>query len=221
MSKQIPLPNPPQLSEQEMRHRAAGFYAELARRRSVRHFADTPVERAVIEDCLRAAGTAPSGANLQPWHFVAVSDPSLKQKIRVAAEHHERRFYERRAPEDWLQVLDPLGTDTSKPFLETAPWLIGIFVQRWGIGEGGAIHKHYYAHKSVGIATGLLVTAVHQAGLACLTYTPSPLSFLSELMQRPENERAYLLLVVGHPAQDATVPAIERKQFDEIATFIS
>ena len=220
MLKQIPLPDFPHYSEEEMRQRATAFHVELARRRSVRDFADTPVEREVIEQCLATAGTAPSGANLQPWHFVAVSSPEVKEKIRVGAEHEEEEFYTHRATPEWLQALEPLGTDASKPLLEVAPWLIGVFLQRWGTDEEGASRKHYYAHESVGIATGMLITALHNAGLACLTHTPSPMGFLNELLQRPENERPYLLLVVGYPAEDATVPAIERKSLDEIATFV-
>ena len=220
MLKQIPLPDFPHYSEEEMRQRATAFHVELARRRSVRDFADTPVEREVIEQCLATAGTAPSGANLQPWHFVAVSSPEVKEKIRVGAEHEEEEFYTHRATPEWLQALEPLGTDASKPLLEVAPWLIGVFLQRWGTDEEGASRKHYYAHESVGIATGMLITALHNAGLACLTHTPSPMGFLNELLQRPENERPYLLLVVGYPAEGATVPAIERKSLDEIATFV-
>jgi len=220
MLKQIPLPDFPHYSEDEMRQRATAFHVELARRRSVRDFADTPVEREVIEQCLATAGTAPSGANLQPWHFVAVSSPEVKEKIRVGAEHEEEEFYTHRATPEWLQALEPLGTDASKPLLEVAPWLIGVFLQRWGTDEEGASRKHYYAHESVGIATGMLITALHNAGLACLTHTPSPMGFLNELLQRPENERPYLLLVVGYPAEDATVPAIERKSLDEITTFV-
>ncbi|MBT4613327.1 MAG: nitroreductase family protein [Gemmatimonadetes bacterium] len=220
MLKQIPLPDFPHYSEEEMRQRATAFHVELARRRSVRDFADTPVEREVIEQCLATAGTAPSGANLQPWHFVAVSSPEVKEKIRVGAEHEEEEFYTHRATPEWLQALEPLGTDASKPLLEVAPWLIGVFLQCWGTDEEGASRKHYYAHESVGIATGMLITALHNAGLACLTHTPSPMGFLNELLQRPENERPYLLLVVGYPAEDATVPAIERKSLDEITTFV-
>ncbi len=220
MSKQVQLTDFPRYPEEEMRQRAADFYSDSARRRSVRDFADTPVDREVIESCLRAAGTAPSGANLQPWHFVAVSDPDLKEKIRVGAEHEEREFYSHRAPQEWLRAIEPLGTDASKPLLEVAPWLIGIFLQRWGTGEEGASRKHYYVHESVGIATGILITALHHAGLACLTHTPSPMGFLNELMQRPDNERPYLLLVVGYPAADTQVPAIGRKSLEEITTFL-
>ncbi|MBT7597409.1 MAG: nitroreductase family protein, partial [Gemmatimonadetes bacterium] len=160
MLKQIPLPDFPHYSEEEMRQRATAFHVELARRRSVRDFADTPVEREVIEQCLATAGTAPSGANLQPWHFVAVSSPEVKEKIRVGAEHEEEEFYTHRATPEWLQALEPLGTDASKPLLEVAPWLIGVFLQRWGTDEEGASRKHYYAHESVGIATGMLITAL-------------------------------------------------------------
>ncbi|MBT3342035.1 MAG: nitroreductase family protein [Gemmatimonadetes bacterium] len=220
MSKQILLSGFPHFAADQMLDRATDFHDELARRRSIRDFADTPVDRAVIEACLQAAGTAPSGANLQPWQFVAVNDPDLKASIRVAAEEEEREFYERRAPQEWLQALEPLGTDANKPFLETAPWLIGIFVQRWGTDDEGGNRKNYYAQESVGIATGLLITALHHAGLACLTHTPSPMGFLNELMRRPDSERPFLLLVVGHPASTATVPDIERKPLDQIATFL-
>ena len=220
MAKQIPLAGFTEFSPAQMRRRAAAFYADVRRRRSVREFADRPVPREVIEDCLRAAGTAPSGANLQPWHFAAVGDPALKRRIREAAEVEEREFYEHRAPASWLRVLEPLGTDSAKPFLEIAPWLIGIFTQRWGLDADGERLKHYYAHESVGIATGVLITALHNAGLACLTHTPSPMGFLTELLGRPENERPFLLLVVGYPAEGARVPDIERKPLDQIASFL-
>lgn len=214
----IPLPFEP-YPPAEMRARATAFRQELQQRRSVRDFSDRPVERAVIEECLRAAGSAPSGANKQPWHFVAVSDPALKQQIRAAAEAEERRFYAERAPQAWLDALAPLGTDPNKPFLETAPYLIAIFAQNYGLGPDGTKEKHYYTTESVGIATGLLLTALHHAGLATLTHTPSPMQFLADILERPENERAFLLLVVGYPAEDATVPAIDKKPLDEIATF--
>jgi iodotyrosine deiodinase len=220
MSKQILLSGFPHFPAGQMLARATDFRDELARRRSIRDFSETPVDQAVIEACLQAAGTAPSGANLQPWQFVAVSDPDLKASIRVAAEEEEREFYERRAPDEWLQALEPLGTDANKPFLESAPWLIGIFVQRWGTDEEGGNRKNYYAQESVGIATGLLITALHHAGLACLTHTPSPMGFLNELMRRPDSERPFLLLVVGHPVSTATVPDIERKPLEQIATFL-
>lgn len=204
----------------EMLRRAADFRAEVSRRRTVRHFSSLPVPREVIEECLRAAGSAPSGANLQPWHFVAVSEPGVKARIRAAAEAEEREFYAHRAPPEWLAALEPLGTDEEKPFLEVAPWLIAVFVQRHGIGNGGRKLAHYYATESVGLATGILLTALHHAGLVTLTHTPSPMGFLSDILGRPRNERPFLLVVAGHPAPDATVPDIGRKELAEIATFI-
>lgn len=203
----------------EMARRAAAFHADLRRRRTVRDFSNRAVPREVIEDCLRAAGTAPSGANLQPWHFVVVSDAELKGRIRVAAEDEEREFYHRRAPQEWLAALAPLGTDEHKPFLETAPYLIAVFAQSHGRLDDGRTVKHYYAQESVGIATGYLIAALHHAGLATLTHTPSPMGFLNELLGRPVNERPFLLLVVGYPAEGATVPRITKKRLDEIATF--
>jgi len=203
----------------QMRARAAAFRDEMQRRRSVRDFSDRPVDRAIIEDGLRAAGSAPSGANKQPWHFVVVSDPALKRAIRTAAEEEERAFYEERAPQEWLDALAPLGTDPNKPFLEQAPYLIAIFAENYGRGPDGTKEKHYYTTESVGIATGMLITALHHAGLATLTHTPSPMRFLEEVLERPENERAFLLLVVGYPAEEAAVPAIEKKPLDAIATF--
>lgn len=204
----------------EMQQRAAQFYAQMRRRRTVRDFSDRPVPRGIIEDCLRTAGTAPSGANMQPWHFVVVSDPATKRHIREAAEAEEREFYAQRAPDDWLEALAPLGTDANKPFLETAPYLIAVFAERYGIGPDGQHIKHYYVQESVGIATGLLIAALHHAGLATLTHTPSPMDFLAEILARPANERAYLLIVAGYPAADAQVPAIEKKPLDAIATFV-
>jgi nitroreductase len=178
------------------------------------------VPRSVIEACLRTAGTAPSGANQQPWHFVAVSDPAVKSHIRQAAEAEEREFYERRASQEWLDALAPLGTDAHKPFLEIAPYLIAIFAQTYGMGADGGKIKHYYVTESVGIATGLLIAALHHAGLATLTHTPSPMGFLNEILGRPANERPFLLLVVGYPAENAQVPAITKKALEEIATFV-
>ncbi|MDX1663871.1 MAG: nitroreductase family protein [Candidatus Promineifilaceae bacterium] len=216
----IPLPNYREYPPEEMRRRARAFYEELRRRRTVRDYSARPVPRAVIEDCLRAAGTAPSGANLQPWHFVVVSDPAVRRQIREAAEAEEREFYERRAPQEWLDALAPLGTDAEKPFLEAAPYLIAIFTQSYGLRPDGGRIKHYYATESVGIATGMLITALHHAGLATLTHTPSPMGFLNEILGRPENERPFLLLVVGYPAEEAQVPAIEKKRLEEFATFL-
>lgn len=198
---------------------ARDFAATMASRRTVRDFASTPVPREIIEACLLAAGAAPSGANQQPWHFVAVSDPALKRRIREAAEAEEREFYQRRAPDEWLQALAPLGTDAEKPFLETAPWLVAVFYERTGPEIDGHKAKRYYPHESTGLACGLLVAALHQAGLATLTHTPSPMAFLNDILGRPRNEVPYLLLVVGHPAPGCRVPAIARKPLEAFTTF--
>jgi nitroreductase len=214
-----PLPPPPAFDDEERLARARQFADTMARRRTVRDFAPTPVPRAVIEACLQAAGSAPSGANQQPWSFVAVSDPALKQRIRLAAEAEEREFYERRAPGEWLQALAPLGTDAEKPFLEIAPWLIAVFYERTGPEVDGQKAKRYYPHESTGIACGLLIAALHQAGLATLTHTPSPMAFLNDLLERPRNEVPYLLLVVGHPTPDCRVPDIRRKPLADFARF--
>lgn len=215
----VPLKDFRQYSEEEMAARSAEFYAEMRRRRTVRHFSDQPVPREVIENCLRTAGTAPSGANLQPWHFAVVTDPGVKHQIRVAAENEEHEFYTRRAPQDWLTALEPYGTDEHKPYLEIAPCLIAIFVQRYGLQQDGQKVKHYYTHESVGIATGFLITALHRAGLATLTHTPSPMEFLNQILGRPENEKPFLLLVVGYPSGNALVPDIQKKSLSEIASF--
>jgi len=207
-------------SVEEMKSRAADFYAEISRRRTVRHFSDRPVPREVIENCLRAAGTAPNGANMQPWHFVVVSDPAIKKKIREGAEEEEREFYRGRAPQEWLDALAPLGTDEHKPFLETAPYLIAIFAESFGLLPDGRKVKHYYTQESVGIATGILITAIHHAGLASLTHTPSPMGFLNAILGRPAHERPFLVLVVGYPAEGAMVPGISKRPLEEIATFI-
>ncbi len=202
--------------------RATEFAAHVARRRTVRDFAPDPVPRAVIDQCLMAAGTAPSGANQQPWHFVAIGreDAALRRRIREAAEEEEREFYATRAPQEWLDALASLGTDPNKPFLDAAPWLIAIFVRAHGVTPEGRVMKHYYATESVGIATGILIAAVHVAGLVSLTHTPSPMGFLNTLLGRPANERPFLLLVVGYPAADAQVPDITRKPLGDIATFL-
>lgn len=218
--KTIPLPARPAIDDAESLARAEAFAAEMARRRTVRDYSDAPVPRAVIEAALRAAGTAPSGANQQPWHFVAVSDTATKRRIREAAEAEEREFYERRAPAEWLEALAAIGTDADKPFLETAPWLIAVFYERTGPEMDGHKPKRYYPHESTGIACGLLIAALHHAGLATLTHTPSPMAFLNEILGRPRNEVPYLLLVVGHPASDCQVPDIRRKSLAEIAGFI-
>jgi iodotyrosine deiodinase len=215
-----PLSGYPDYPPEEMQARADGFYAEMKIRRSVRQFSNRPVPDEIISACLRAAGTAPSGANMQPWHFAVVSDPGIKRRIRLAAEAEEHEFYNRRATPEWMEALAPLGTDENKPFLEIAPYLIAIFVQRYRLLPDGSKVKHYYAHESVGIATGILITALHHCGLATLTHTPSPMNFLNQILQRPENERPFLLLVTGHPAAEARVPSITKKPLSEMATFL-
>ena len=202
-----------------MRERAGAYYEQMRTRRSVRDFADREVPRDIIEHCLLTAGSAPSGANRQPWHFAVVSDPELKRQIREGAEEEEREFYQRRAPQDWLDALAPLGTDEHKPFLEIAPYLIVIFSQKYEIDEQGKKHKNYYVPESVGIATGMLIGALHNAGLATLTHTPSPMKFLNQILKRPEHEKPTMILVVGYPTSDAEVPDIERKSLEEIASF--
>lgn len=216
----IPLPDFRTYPEEEMRSRAAAFYEEVRRRRTVRRFAQRPVPREVIEHCLLAAGTAPNGANQQPWHFVVVQAPDLKRQIREAAEKEEEAFYEWRAPQEWLQALEPFATNRHKPFLEEAPNLIVIFAQSYAVDAAGERVKHYYVQESVGIATGILITALHHAGLATLTHTPSPMGFLNELLGRPANERPFLILVAGYPAEGVKVPAISKKPLAEIATFV-
>ena len=206
-------------SEADMEQAAARFYREIRQRRTVRDFSDQPVKRAIIEQALRAAGTAPSGANMQPWHFVVVGNPELKRKIRVAAEREEKEFYQNRASEEWLRALEPLGTNEHKPFLETAPWLIAVFLKKFTFDAEGKRFKNYYTAESVGIACGFLLTALHTAGLATLTHTPSPMKFLNTLLERPKTERPYMLIVAGLPATDAQVPVIAKEALEKIATF--
>lgn len=205
--------------EIEMRDRAVEFKKTLSKRRTVRHFSNEPVNREIIEHCLLAAGSAPSGANRQPWHFAVVSSTDLKQKIRTAAEAEETEFYESRAPEDWLAALAPLGTDANKPFLEEAPHLIVVFAEKYSTDQKGQKRKNYYVPESVGIACGLLISALHHAGLATLTHTPSPMKFLNEILHRPASEKPLMIIVTGLPAADATVPNIRRKSLEEIASF--
>ncbi len=219
-AKLIPLVGYREYSMAEMEKRSADFYADIRRRRTIRDISPRPVKREIIENCLLAAGSAPNGANMQPWHFVVVSDPETKKQIREAAEAEEREFYENRATEEWLEALSHLGTDAEKPFLETAPYLIVIFAQNYGVGEDGRKIKHYYVQESVGIATGMLITAIHHAGLVSLTHTPSPMGFLNHILKRPKNERPFLILVVGYPVEGAQVPLISKKPLKEIATFI-
>jgi nitroreductase len=216
----VPLTGYREYPVEEMRRRLKDFYDDISRRRTVREFSDRAVPRDIIEMALASASTAPSGANLQPWHFVVVSGAKTKQRIRVAAEAEEREFYEHRASEEWLEALKPLGTDSNKPFLETAPYLIAVFLQKFAELPDGRKVKHYYPTESTGLATGILITALHHAGLATLTHTPSPMKFLNEILGRPKSERPFLLLVVGYPADDAEVPDISRKALDEFASFI-
>ena len=215
----VPLSGYQEYPEEDMRRRAREFYEQASRRRTVREFSDRAVPREVLDACLLTAGTAPSGANMQPWHFVVVTDPSVKSRIRVAAEAEEREFYERRAPREWLEALAALGTDASKPFLETAPVLIAVFAETYGVRTDGTRIKHYYVTESVGIATGLLIAAIHHAGLVSLTHTPSPMGFLNALLDRPPHERPFLLLVVGYPAASARVPVITRKRLEHTVTY--
>jgi nitroreductase len=216
----VPLSGYEALPAKRMLDDAEAFLARMRRRRTVRDFSDRPVPREVIERCLLAAGTAPNGANRQPWRFVVVGDPSLKRRIREAAEEEERAFYAGRASPEWLEALAFLGTDEHKPFLETAPWLVVIFAESYEVTADGRHLKNYYVNESVGIATGMLVTALHHAGLATLTHTPSPMKFLNQILARPDNERPFLILVVGHPADGATVPDITKKDLDQIAVFV-
>jgi nitroreductase len=209
-----------ELPEEEMRQRAAAFHDQLRRRRTVRDYSSRPVSDDIIDECLRAAGTAPSGANLQPWHFVVIRDPEVKKRIRTAAEEEERDFYARRAPQEWLDALAPLGTDDNKPFLDEAPCLIVVFARRFDRRTDGSIVKQYYVSESVGIATGMLISAVHNAGLVSLTHTPAPMGFLREILGRPDNEAAFLILVVGYPKEGAQVPQIQKKPLEEIVTRI-
>ena len=200
--------------------RAKTFYNHAKLRRTVRDYSEKPVSRNVIDDCIRAAGTAPSGANMQPWHFAVAEPGEIRRQLREAAEREEQEFYESKAPQEWLDALTPLGTDSNKPFLETAPYLIGIFVQNFGILPDGRRVKHYYATESVGIATGILISALHHAGLATLTHTPSPMRFLNQIFQRPKNERPFLLLVTGQPDENALVPKIERLPLENICSTV-
>ncbi len=213
----VPLATFTRREEAEMVRRARAFRDEVRRRRTVREYSGEPVPEEVIDACIEAAGTAPNGANRQPWHFVVVRDPEVKRRIRMEAEKEERDFYAHRAPAAWLEALAHLGTDEHKPFLERAPVLIAIFAESYEL-RGGEKLKNYYVTESVGIATGILITALHHAGLATLTHTPSPMGFLNEVLDRPANERPFLLLVVGYPADDALVPDIAKKPLDRIAS---
>ncbi|MEK6222263.1 MAG: nitroreductase family protein [Chloroflexota bacterium] len=216
----ITLPGYQEYSTEEMQSRARDFYSEIRLRRTVRDFSDKPVDKSISDECILVAGTAPNGANLQPWHFVVVSNPKIKTQIKIAAEDEEQEFYRDRAPQEWLEALAPLGTDEHKPFLETAPYLIIFMSQSYGINPQGQRVKNYYVKESVGIATGFLITALHRAGLVTLTHTPSPMNFLNEILGRPANEKPFLILVVGHPEDDAQVPVISKKSLLEISTYL-
>jgi nitroreductase len=218
----VPLEGYGEPSWEEMLVRVRTFHEKLRKRRSVRHFSDKYVVKDVIEGCVWAAGSAPSGANHQPWYFACVGSPEKKRQIRVAAEAEERAFYAGKAGEEWLDALAPIGTDAEKPYLETAPWLICIFAQRRGGVDAGDDNKNYYIHESVGIATGLLIAACHEAGLATLVHTPNPMTFLNEICERPKTEKPFLILVVGHPAEDAVVPkhALKKKDLRDILGFL-
>ena len=218
-SKFVPLEGFQEYPPSEMIERAAAHYNLIKRRRSVRDFSDRDVPQEVIDACLLAAGTAPNGANLQPWHFAVVHSLEVKTKIREAAEREEQGFYNGKAPQEWLDALQPLGTDANKPFLQTAPYLIVIFAQAHTVEPDGQKSKNYYVSESVGIATGFLISALHQVGLATLTHTPSPMKFLNSILDRPSNERPFLVLVVGYPKEDALVPAITKKPIDEITSY--
>ena len=220
-----PIPSVPLdmdlFDDAEMRARARGFFELMAKRHSTRDFADRAAPMDVIEECLRTAGRAPSGANQQPWHFVVVTDKQLKHQIRLAAEEEERAFYDARASQEWLEALAPLGTDADKSFIDQAACLIVIFAQAYGLDADDNRIKHYYVQESVGIAAGFLIAALHNAGLACLTHTPSPMGFLGEILERPVNERAYINLVVGYPAKDAQAPAhaLKKKPLEAFVSF--
>ncbi|MDA8773210.1 nitroreductase family protein [Luminiphilus sp.] len=217
----VPLASKAQLTSAEGLERSSQYLETMSSRRTVRQFSDQPVPKDIIDTAIRAAGTAPSGANHQPWHFVCIRDPNIKREIRLAAEAEERAFYDGKAGDNWLQDIGPLGTDAQKPFLETAPWLIAIFSERYGLDANGSKRKNYYISESVGIATGFLISALHTAGLATLTHTPSPMKFLNTILKRPANERPFILMVVGYAAPNAKVPraATIKKSFNEIATF--
>lgn len=217
--KFIPLPSFIEYPPAEMIRRSQEFAAELSRRRTTRHFSGRSVDIEVIEACIEAAGTAPSGAHQQPWHFVVIGDPDIKAGVRNAAEKAEREFYST-APAEWLAALEPLGTDAVKSYIEDAPYLIAVFAERYGVSESGERHTHYYVQESVGIATGFLLAALHHAGLVALTHTPSPMDFLRDVLGRPINERPVMLIVTGYPAEGAKVPNIQRKRLEEIATFL-
>lgn len=207
------------IDSEEMLIKSREYYNQVNQRRSLRHFDSSPVDRAIIENLIMTASSAPSGAHKQPWTFCAVSDPELKRKIREAAENEEKINYSGRMSEAWIEDLEPFGTDWQKPFLEVAPWLIAVFKKSYDILEDGSKRKNYYVTESIGLATGFLLTAIHNAGLVALTHTPSPMNFLEKILQRPANEKAFLLIPVGYPAENAVVPDLRRKNLHEVAVF--
>ena len=217
--KFTPLNNYKEYPVEEMLKRSRDFHEDIKRRRTVREFSNKTFPTEIIENCLRSAGTAPSGANFQPWHFVLISDKKIKHETRIAAEKEEKEFYSKRAPKEWLEALTPLSTDENKPFLEDAPYIIAVFSKSYDVLPGGEKVKQYYSMESVGIACGILITAIHQAGLVSLTYTPSPMNFLNKILDRPKNEKPFLLLVVGYPAENTKVPNITKKELNEIVTY--
>ena len=218
--KFIPYNEYQEYSQEEMKRKIDDFYTLMRKRRTVRTFSDRPVDREIIEKAILAAGTAPSGANMQPWKFIAVSSPAIKEKIRIAAEEEEKDFYTNRAPQEWLEALAPLGTDENKPFIEHAPWLIAVFAERYGKLDDGRLVKHYYVQESVGIAVGILLTALHSAGLVTLTHTPSPMGFLNDILGRGENERPFLIVITGYPEPFSVIPDIHKKGLGEISEFL-
>ena len=207
-------------NQPKMLENAKKFYEKMKLRRTVREYSDKPVPKEIIENAILTAGTAPSGANMQSWHFVAVSDPAIKKEIRISAEVEEKELYNHRASKEWLEALAPLATDEHKPFLETAPYLIAIFLKKFTIDDDGNKLKNYYTTESIGIATGMLITALYNAGLTTLTHTPSPMGFLNKILDRPTTERPFLLLVVGYPAKNAEVPDIKKYSLEKISTFL-
>ena len=221
--KAIDLPDRREFSPAQMLENAQAFYRLMATRHTVRDFSDEPIDPVIIQACVHAAGTAPSGANHQPWHFVAVRQSAIKREIRLAAEKEERRFYAGGAGDEWLQALEPMGTNSQKPHLERAPWLIVVFAQRWGEFDDGTRYKNYYVPESVGIATGLLLTAIHHAGLVALTHTPNPMRFLNGLLGRPSSEKPVMIIAVGKPDDHAKIPAAAKikKPLEEILTLLS
>jgi len=216
----VPLTTYKEYPVDVMRKRARDLYTVMKRRRTIRTFSDRPVPLDILEDCIRTAARAPSGANMQPWTFVIVSRQEVKERIRLKSEEVEKEFYGGERTRQWVRALAPLGTSQQKPFLTTAPYLIAVFAQRHGYYPNGEIKKHYYVQESVGIATGMLITAIHSAGLASLTYTPAKMGFLNRILLRPSNEKPFMILVVGYPAEDTTVPDLDKKNLEDVAVFL-